>query len=259
MSEDQRDQSLEQKPPVPAAANASLWDDEVQSDVGEQPAATPQAELDADGLPTDNAARSSLGRKLTRYEQQMNEMRDSLNRMNDMMSRQMEERQYSPPSRSFPDGQTEDDLDDQVVTTYRDVKKLQNIEQQKAQQQQIRYQGAYSQYVNERPFRAKDTPADIHDEIKRELLETGSAQYRKHTSNPIQDAEINYGLAKAKVLERRYSEAIGRPNVRGATSRTPAAPVKSEKLDEVSEKFVRAMGANPEDEWVQNSIKRKDL
>jgi hypothetical protein len=264
MADEVKDQSLEQKPTDQAAANASLWDDEVQSDAGEKPVEG-KPELDADGLPVDNAARSSLGRKLTRYEQQMAEMRDTMNRMNEMLMRQSEER-YTPPASS---PEHEDDLDDQVVTTFRDVKKLQRIEQDKEIKKQMAYQGVYANQIAQRPFRAKDTPADIHEEIRRELLETNPAQYRKVTMDPMRDAEINYGLAKAKVLERRYSELTQRPNVRGdrpssptgvtATTRTAAAPVITEKLDDVSEKFVRAMGAKPEDEWVQNSIKRKDL
>ena len=272
MPNDPNDQSPDQRTPAPAAAsNDSLWEDEVSSGAGEPAVAQSTGEVDQDGLPVDNTARSSLGRKLTRYEQQMGEMRETINRMNDMMTRQMEERQYQPPpSSGFPGGQPEEeDLDDQVVTTYRDVKKLQSIEQRKALQKQMQYQGAYAQYVTQRPFRAKDTPADMHEEIRRELLEDGAARYQVVTGNPVRDAEINYNLAKTRVLEKRYSEVTQRPNVRGdrpssptgmtAATRTPASPVPVEKLDEVSEKFVRAMGAKPEDEWVQTSIKRKDL
>jgi TolA-binding protein len=263
--EDQLDKGLEGMPPVEDTGSAGTPPEAGGGSLGS--ASVP--ETDADGLPTDNAARTSLGRKLTRYEQQMKEMSESLNRMNEMMMRQMEERSYTPPARhdAFTPAQDEPD-DEVVVTTWKDVKRLQEAEERKKTEKQVAYQNQYIRHVKQRPFMVKDTPGDIHAEVEREMMGENARFYPIHTGDPRRDAEINYGLAKAKVLERKYSQAVQKPNVRGdrptppagmtATTRTPAASVKPVQLDEYAEKFVRALGKSPDDPWVQNSLNRKE-
>jgi hypothetical protein len=260
--EDQLDKGLEQMPPADEAGSAGVPPEAgggsaVSADTGA---------VDADGLPVDNAARTSLGRKLTRYESQMQEMRDSLQRMSDLMMRQQEERSYAPPARV---NEPVDDPDDEkIVTTWKDVKRLQAAEKRQEEEQRNTYQNTYIRHVKQRPFMVKDTPGDIHVEVERELMGENARFYPKHTEDPRRDAEINYGLAKARVLERKYTQATQKPNVRGdrptpptgvtATTRTPAATVKPVELDEYASKFVRALGKSPDDEWVQKSLNRKD-
>lgn len=227
---------------------------------------TTQPQTDAlPAEPVDNAERSHLGRRLKRVEESLGTL-GSLQQKLDKIAELMEPRttSYDPFSAPRETGPTEEMP--QYINTPEDFRKFQEIEKRKEEVQQERYSKGYVGYVKSRGLRDASTPPELHSEIEKELLVTGISRYMRHTGNPVKDAEINYGLAKAEVLSRKYFNDANRPNVRGdrqnppagvtAATRTatPAAP--KVELDEYARKFVNALGKSPDDEWVQKSIKK---
>lgn len=133
--------------------------------------------------------------------------------------------------------------------------------QRRAEEARQKYTSAYVRAV--RSGFGEDE--DLHQEVVKELLETNYADYPRHSDNPAKDAQINYELGIARVLRRQRKTAQARPNVQGdkptaptavsSGSTNPAMPKPRIEPDEPSAKFLRAIGVNPDEEWVQESLK----
>ena len=201
--------------------------------------------------PLDNAERSRLGRRFSKLEQDFMETKQMLGRMEELLQ-----------TRETP-ARREEDRPPEYITTPDDLDKYLEIRQLKEAARQTEYARSYIGTVKTLPT------DDIHDEVLKEMLEDNVSAYLRHTGDPRRDAQINYRLAKAAVLEKKIAAQRAKPNVKGdkehgatgvtATSRVSPPPKETVELDEWSKKFVKAVGASSDDEWVQKSIKRTDL
>lgn len=210
---------------------------------------SPEPDVDE---PTDNKERSRLGRRFTQLESEFQQQREILARMESMLA--------SP--HALPSAPPEDEYDSDKILTVGEFEKYERTKREKAERQQVAYRSSYIQTI-----KSLSTDPELHSEIEKEML-TNVAEYPTHTGhqNPVHDARVNYRLARAAVIEKKY--AVPKPNVRGgnnaptgvtATTRTQAAPRKTVKLDETTSKFARAMGLDEDSEFVQQSVTRTDL
>ena len=201
--------------------------------------------------PVDNRERSRLGRKTSELEKMIQEQNDRFSRIEQMLL----EREQSYSRREPPDELS----DPERLLTVADLEK---ITQRKAAQQadmRKRYEMGYIRGIKSQ-YNSKDSV--MYAEIENELL-TNVTEYPTHTNyaDPIRDAAINFRLAKANVLEKKYLDSQPKPNVKGGTnpptgftsstrSDAPSKPVP--KLDEFASKFAHAM--NLDDDFVRKSL-----
>lgn len=215
--------------------------------------------------PSDNAERSQLGRRVQRMEESLKALSTLESRLGRMMEMMEQGSAFAPPQKHpWETGQPEEMP--QYINTPEDFEKYERIKRQKEAAESEHYQRGYVGYIRSRGLKDVSTPPDLQSEIEKELLITGRGKYLRHTNDPIRDAEINYGLAKAEVLSRRYSTDANRPNVRGdrpnppagvtASTRTAAPPSNNVELDEYSRKFIQALGKDPNDPRVQGALKK---
>jgi len=112
---------------------------------------------------------------------------------------------------------------------------------------------------------------ELHSDIESELLHS-STNYPSPSrlSDATYDAQMNYRMAEATVLKRQLAAfKAGKPLVKGgagnpatgitATSTNVKSGKKIVELDEVSKKFVAAMGEKEDSDFVQDSVQRQDL
>lgn len=218
-------------------------------EASEVPAPEPEVEPDE---PIDNRERSRLGRRFTQLESELRSTKETLARMEQMLA--------SP--QSLPSAPLDDEYDSDKILTVGELEKYERAKQEKRDRQQSVYRSQYVQTI-----KSLSTDPDLHAEIEKEML-TNISEYPTHTNhqNPVHDAKVNYRLARAAVIEKKY--AVPKPNVRGgvnaptgvtATTRTATPPRKIVKLDEATAKFAKAMGLDEESEFVQQSVTRSDL
>lgn len=234
------------------AQDASAPDEASEATAPEtEPEASPETDPGVEE-PVDNKERSRLGRRFTQLETEFKQQRETLARMEQMLA--------SP--HALPSAPPEDEFDSDKILTVGEFEKYEQRKREKAERQQAEYRSVYIQTI-----KSLSTDPEMHSEIEKELL-TNVAEYPTHTGhkNPMHDARVNYRLARAAVIEKKF--AVTKPNVRGgnnaatgvtATTRTQAAPKKIVKLDEVTAKFARAMGHSEDSDFVQKSVTRDDL
>jgi hypothetical protein len=201
----------------------------------------------------DNREPSALGRKVKVLEDSIGDVRSAMSRIESLLA----DRVYAPQSLSE---QAVSELDDETpVYTAKDVLTVLKAEERKEQERRSKYAGRYLATVDSQID-------DMHDEVKRELLENKHLYptYSDYT-NPSADALANYYLAKSNILQGKVSGSA--PNVRGkinrpmgvaATTRQTETHKAPKPLDEVSLKFIKALGEQPDAEWVQKSVSRED-
>jgi hypothetical protein len=223
---------------------------------GTSPEVTPAETLTPTETPPspddDNSEKSKLGRRLKRFEDRFMGVEGTLSRLEMMMSTQPPVREPTPPP----------DLP-QTVYTPDDVVKVMDYHNQerarKAEQHRAAYEKAYVGTVLQ--MRGND---EQFEDVAKELLTEGVERYAAHTGNPLKDAQINYKLAKAALLEKRITNAP-KPNVKGeqavstgvsATQRVTPPAGKSVELDPFAKKFVQGLGLNDNDPWVQGVLKK---
>jgi hypothetical protein len=231
-------------------------EEKAQDDLTPDPASetlAPETEVSPDiDEPVDNKERSRLGRRFTQLESEFGGIKETLTRMEQMLA--------SP--QSLPSVPPEDEYDSDKILTVGEFEKYERTKREKEERRQISYKNTYVQTI-----KILATDHELHSEIEKELL-TNVADYPTHTGhqNPIHDARVNYRLARAAVIEKKYS--VPKPNVRGgtnaatgvtATTRTQSSPKPVVKLDETTSKFAKAMGLAEDSDFVQQSITRTDL
>jgi hypothetical protein len=207
--------------------------------------------------------RSRLGRKLADLERETISQKEMIAAQRESLAR-IEQLLYEREQRYSYDRNApsqEDDDPDKILT----VAEYEKREERKRRMQadaKNRYESGYVAGIK-RMYNAKD--AMLYAEIEQELF-TNVNEYPTHTGyqDPFRDAAINFKLAKANVLERKYSNPPVKPNVRGGTnpptgftsSTTTEAPQKAApKLDEVASKFARAAGLD--DDFIRESLKER--
>ena len=204
--------------------------------------------------PVDNKERSRLGRRFTQLETEFQSQKETLARMESMLA--------TSHALPVPSSEPEDEFDSDKILTVGEFEKYERTKRERAERQQIAYRNSYIQTI-----KSLNTDPEMHAEIEQELL-TNVAEYPTHTAhaNPVHDARVNYRLARAAIIEKKY--AVPKPNVRGgthaptgvtATTRTTTAPKEVVKLDEATSKFAKAMGLEEDSDFVQQSVKRTDL
>lgn len=214
-----------------------------------EPEASPEPGVDE---PVDNKERSRLGRRFTQLESEFGGIKDTLTRMEQMLA--------SP--HALPSAPLEDEYDSDKILTVGEFEKYERTKREKSERQQSMYRNTYVQTI-----KSLGADPEMHVEIEKELL-TNVAEYPTHTGhqNPAHDAKVNYRLARAAVIEKKF--AVPKPNVRGgtnaatgvtATTRTQNPPKQVVKLDEATSKFAKAMGYSEDSDFVQQSVTRTDL
>lgn len=192
--------------------------------------------------PEENAERSRLGRRLSRQEQEISSMKDTLERLLSVMERKETSNAY------------EEEIDPDEPLTLRKQELLRRKEQENSEF----YKRDYIRTIHG----MMDTGGEMHDSIVEELL-TNVSIYPTHTnhSNPIKDASINYRLAEANILKKKVGI---KPNVRGESTKgaglstdvKSGSSTKKVQLDEYAQKAMKAWDLD--DDFVQNSLNRKE-
>lgn len=207
--------------------------------------------------PADNRERSRLGRSVAELRREVESQKGILSRIEQLL----DQRQYH---QAIP--QQEDEFSDpDKLLTVGEFERYQARKEQRIREQQSRYSNDYIRTVHG----LYASGGDLHSEITQELL-TNVQDYPTHTdhADPVRDATINYRLAKAAVIERKYAKPSPKPNVRGGETRATGVTTETRQaapqrkivpLDEPTAKFARAMGLSEDDEFVQKSVTREDL
>ena len=237
---------------------SSSWDDVLSDDAA---VVAEQAQAPSEDL--DQKERSRLGRRLSKFEQEFSELKTKmsvLDKLDSFMSQQ-QQMQYRQPEPQRP--VVDDEPLPEFITTPEDFEKYQTIRERRMERQNSQYANSYVGSIKQMSY----VNPPMHGEIEQELLTNVSA-YMKHTGDPVKDASINYRIAEANVLKKRMMDSTPRPNIKGgttiptgvtSTTRMAAPPKVVDKLDDYAAKFIKAIGASEDDDWVQQSIKRKDI
>jgi hypothetical protein len=200
---------------------------------------------------------TKLGRRVSRMEERLTDVFDKLDVLIGKMDRGVPTRmpEYVAPAEH-------DEIPEHVKETVAAVKKELARDSQRDQEMQQRYATDYIRAV-QRGFGESDE--ELHNAVVKELTETNFRNYKKHTGDPLSDAQINYDLAIGAILKRQRAASKVAPNVRGdkpnaptdlsSTTRLEGPPVKKIELDEYSRKFLAAVGAKEDEPWVLESLK----
>lgn len=200
---------------------------------------------------------TKLGRRVSKMEERMTDMFDKIDSL-------MGKLDHGIPQRvpEYSTSMEYDEVPEHVKETVTAVKKELAKEAAREQEMQQKYATNYIKAV-QRGF--GDVDEELHNTVVKELTETNFRNYKKHTGDPIADAEINYTAAIAAVLRRQRTVGKVAPNVHGdkphaptdvsSHSRLDGPPEKKIELDEYSRKFLRAIGAKEDDPWVLESLK----
>lgn len=211
--------------------------------------------------PTDPSERSQLGRRVKGLEELVEtKFTDLASKLDLALSRV-----GTPPAPAphYPQSPPDDEEMPEYITTPEDFRKFQRIEAQREARAGAAYSGAYVQSV----YGLNHIDPTHHAEIVAELLQVNPQRYMKHTMDPRRDAELNYHMARANVLSKKLvaPPSTPPPSVRGGgnppagvtvTGRQAAPPQNPIALDDYSRKFLRAIGANEADDWVQESVSK---
>jgi len=112
--------------------------------------------------------------------------------------------------------EVEEPIDDEIITTRKDVRRVMQEEKQREVQTQTESARKYeSVYVREiRKLSEEDE--EMGDELLKELFKKESPFNRYITGNPGADARINYAEASRATLKKRIAKP--KPNVKGEKS-----------------------------------------
>jgi hypothetical protein len=170
-------------------------------------------------------------------------------------------------------GAMEDGMGDEPIYTAKDVEKyMEKREAEKARkdsEQRLKYGQDYIRAIKD--FRISNPDIynpDLHMEIEKELTDMAQENWRSYKTHSnfadaTKDAAINYAKAEANIVKRN----VGVPNVRGGVTgatglttatRETASSVPKVELDEYSKKFLNAVEANEDTDWVKESLGRND-
>lgn len=203
----------------------------------------------------DHKERSGLGRKMAKYEQELNSMRQTISQLTSVLSA----RQNNAIS------QVDDVPPVEYITTPEDLEKYEAWKADKQERQRNTYANNYVHSIKMMSY----VNPDMHDAIENELL-TNVNEYPTYSKyvDPVSDAKQNYLKAENKLLKQQL--AGGQPivpNVRGGNNaptgvtsvgRTTVPPKATIQLDDYAAKFLRSIGETTDSEWVQKSIARKE-
>ena len=225
---------------VSPSAQEALGEEQIGSD-------TPPQQESHDPL-DDQKERSRLGRRFTKFEQEMAEIKSQLANISNFTMQRGVPQDEKPPV--------------EYITTPEDIDKYQEWKNAKLARQRDIYASQYVQAVNSFGY----MNPDLHKEIENELLTNVSdyPTYSKH-QDPMGDARVNYMKAENKILKSRLT-STPKPNVRGGNNAptgisggdrivNPSKPAV--QLDEYSSKFLKSLGEDSSAEWVQKAVSRK--
>jgi len=221
----------------------------------EEAAPPPQSEPD-DTL-DDHKERSRLGRRFTKFEQEIDGLKQTISQLNTVLSQRQDpyvERAMSQPLEEKPPVE--------YITTPDDLEKYEAWREDQVARKRNAYANRYVHSIKNLTYMSPD----MHTEIEQELL-TNVGEYPTYSkfSDPAGDAQKNYMKAENKLLKQRLG-AKPQPNVRGGQSAPTGvsantrinAPLRAPiKLDEYASKFVKHLGEAEDSEWVQTSVSDK--
>jgi hypothetical protein len=208
----------------------------------------PQPETDS---PSDQQERSRLGRRFTKFEQEMADLKSQLSTVVSTLT--MTQRAMQP---------AEKEVLPEYVTTPQDVDMVIEAREKKLARQRDQYATGYIHAVGS----LRHLNPDLHTEIENELL-TNVGEYPTYSKHqdPVSDARVNYMKAENKLLKSRLNTAP-KPNVRGGNNaptglsggdRVVNPPKPTIELDPYAKSFLKSLGEDASADWVQNSLGRK--
>jgi hypothetical protein len=183
--------------------------------------------------------KSRLGRRVKALDEKIDSLRTYLEQT-------ITQRREPEPAPRY-DTQYEPEELPEYVATADDVIKVMEVRERQVQQQQMAYANAYDSTIQ------KMADPEFHNEVVQELMKNNNVRYKPWTHNPAVDAEINYEKALAAVMRTKIKAS--KPNVLGSNSlptgmgmasRPATKPVKTVKLDPISERFMVAAGLTRE-------------
>jgi len=184
----------------------------------------------------ENAERSKLGRKVKSLE-------DTVTRLERLL--ELQEKTQAVKTE-------EDDDDEDVFITKKDLPKYVESLEAKKEQTKLQYQQEYT-----REFAKIGGEDDRFDEIWEEMLERHNTI---NTGSPVADAQINFYKAKAALAESRkpVNPVKGKAKQLKTKTNIPAQMKGKEptpvKLDPVAAEYVRKMGIKQE--FVQKTLSK---
>ena len=232
---------------IPPSAQEALGGSEVPNGEVVQPES---AEM------TEQKERSTLGRRFTKAEQEINELRETVARLN---ARLME----APSQNAAMNQPVSEKPPVDYITTPEDLEAYEAWKEAKAERQRNEYSNKYIHSIRTMSY----INPDLHTEIEAELL-TNVNDYPTYSKNadPVSDARTNYYKAESKIAKQKLAEVqVPRPNVRGGdnaptgvsgTGRMTAPSKPIVKLDEFASKFVKSLGESESADWVQKAVSR---
>jgi hypothetical protein len=222
--------------------------------------------LDKDGKakgPVPENHPTKLGRKVKEMGERLSKidsLEDKLNQlmtMNQELSTRLQESR--PATRTTEDA---DEVPEHIREVLPYVKKELSREQHETDTKNRKY---YDDYVATVSKPREDVDKELHDAVVDELLTSNFRAYKKVTGDPSVDAQTNYDLAVARILKAQRAGKKTAPNVKGDRQNAPLGlssgsandlqPVKKAEPDEFARKFIRAIGAKDDDDWVQESLR----
>lgn len=172
-------------------------------------------EMDDDGLPTDHAARTRLGQKMSAYFKKADRLEEMMARLVDL-----QEKAYQPQQR---------EVDPDETVTYRDLDRYYEERRQREDAMQQDYENSYMKTVYGMDTGLDDT---LREEIFNEMYQNFNV---KHTDNAAADARINWSEAKAAVYGKRLARPKKKENpLKGEKPRSELGGVEKQS-NEASE------------------------
>lgn len=192
-----------------AAADAVASQEEVVEEVVEETkveaAPEPEAEQLDEGLPTDHKARTRLGKTVAAMHRRQDTSDERIERMIDMMERQMESSKPKPedPLENMDANEplTAGELRE-ILTKREEARETRDSEKRSAE---TRVQTAYdSEYLTSFQGLATDLPEDEYNGI---LEEMKTLSYNP-TANGGMDAELNFYKAERAYLRKKVAQPL---------------------------------------------------
>lgn len=198
----------------------------------------------------DNADKSRIGRRLSKFEQRFNE---TLNRLDEFMRNSQPNPVLQPPvfqqSQVFQQP-TQEEIPE-YVTTPAELEKYLQYRERVSAQADVAYQGNYRANLQ--------VLSRLNPDISQEVIDEMMAHFNvRHTGNPVVDSNLNFANAKASVLSKRLAQAKTAPEpgafrsetgqATAVSSTTRVQPPKQDipKLDEFAQDFIRRTGMSDE-------------
>ncbi len=223
--------------------------------------------LDKEGKakgPVPESHPTKLGRKVKEMGERLGKLDSLEEKLNQLMNMNLElstklQENRTPASTS---SSTEEEIPEHIKEVIPYVRRELSKEQNERESANKKY---FDDYVANVKKTRGDVDEELHKEVVNELLETNFRAYKKIYGDPVIDAQTNYDLAVANILKKQRSGKRTAPNVHGdketaplglsSNSRNSVEPPKRVEPDEFAGKFLRAIGAKVDDEWVQESLR----